>query len=165
MKPNLAETPWANLLIAMKEIIDYARQNIKQELRWAYPIALKLYKDSYDLPIAWAVECLQIYSSEFKPSNINRLNKYIVRALDRDYRDALTSLQCKEIANELWYSPERDDFQTAIARLWWAISDKQDRVIEAEMCVSLLLPALSNSLLLDRYLEAAIIIHEEHKAC
>jgi hypothetical protein len=65
--------------------------------------------------------------------------------------------------NELWYSPERDDFQTAIARLWWAISNKQDGLIEAEMCVELLLPDLSNSLLLDRYLEAAIIIHEGHK--
>jgi hypothetical protein len=149
--------------IAMEEVIDDTRKTLEQETRWAYPIALKLYQDSHHLPIDWAVECLRIYLSEFKPSNITKLNKYIAQALDMEYRDGLTSSQCIKIANELCYLPEEgDNLEAAIARLWWAISNKQDSFHEAGRAIELLLPDKSNSLLFDLYLEAAVRIYKEY---
>ncbi|MEH1770059.1 hypothetical protein [Nostoc sp.] len=70
--------------------------------------------------------------------------------------------------------PEREEIQTAIARLWGSIAafkDGEDRggVMETTRAVELVLPDISARRLLDRYLEAAIIIFEEYesqnKAC
>ena len=75
-------------------------------------------------------------------------------------QNALTSCECDEIAKKLWYSPEREDAQTAIARIWWSIQAFKDGeeiggVIEVDMAVELSLPDTENQLLLDRYLKIA----------
>ncbi|MBW4505499.1 MAG: hypothetical protein KME64_03150 [Scytonematopsis contorta HA4267-MV1] len=151
----------------MKEIIDDVKQTIAQkQIRWAYPILLKLQKCDYHLAIKWAVECIQIYASEFNPDKLSQMNKYIQKAIEE--QNVLTPLQCMEIAKELWYSPEREDIQTAVARLWWSIAafkdgEEDEGAIEATMTVELVLPDISNRSLLDRYLEAALRIYEEYE--
>jgi hypothetical protein len=123
----------------MKEIIDDVKQTIAQkQIRWAYPILLKLQKYDYHLAIKWAVECIQIYASEFNPDKLSQMNKYIQKAIEEP--NVLTSLQCVEISKELWYSPEREDIQTAVARLWWSIAafkdgEEDEGAIEATMTV------------------------------
>jgi hypothetical protein len=152
----------------MKEIIDDVKQTIAQkQIRWAYPILLKLQKYDYHLAIKWAVECIQIYASEFNPDKLSQMNKYIQKAIEEP--NVLTSLQCVEISKELWYSPEREDIQTAVARLWWSIAafkdgEEDEGTIEATMTVELVLPDISNRSLLDRYLEAALRIYEEYES-
>jgi hypothetical protein len=152
----------------MKEIIDDVKQTIAQkQIRWAYPILLKLQKYDYHLAIKWAVECIQIYASEFNPDKLSQMNKYIQKAIEEP--NVLTSLQCVEISKELWYSPEREDIQTAVARLWWSIAafkdgEEDEGAIEATMTVELVLPDISNRSLLDRYLEAALRIYEEYES-
>ena len=83
-------------------------------------------------------------------------------------KNALTSCECGEIAKKLWYSPEREDAQTAIARIWWSIQAFKDGeeiggVIEVEMAVELSLPDTENQLLLDRYLKIAHRIYREYE--
>jgi hypothetical protein len=78
------------------------------------------------------------------------------------------TIQCAEISREIWYLPDREEIQTAISRLWGAISafkngDEYGGIMEITMTVELLLPDISNHLLLDRYLEAAMNIHEIYK--
>ena len=152
----------------MREIVDNIKQTITQEnILWAYPIALKLQKYRYRLAIQWAVECIQIYSSEVNLNKLCLLNKYIQQAMEEP--NVLTPLQCDEIGREIWYLPERDDIQTAIARLWWSISCFKDGkehhgIMEAISAVELLLPDTSNRSLLDRYLEAAVIICEAYES-
>ena len=81
----------------MKQIIDNIKQSITQEsILWAYPIALKLQKNHYTLAIQWAIECIQIYSSELKPDKLSKLNKYIQQAMEE--QNVLTPLQCDEIS-------------------------------------------------------------------
>ncbi|MDZ7992964.1 MAG: hypothetical protein RM022_023690 [Nostoc sp. EfeVER01] len=157
----------------MKQVIENVKQTIAQkEILWAYPIALKLQKYHYSLAIQWAIECIQIYSSNTKSDKLSQLNKYIQQALSE--ANFLTPLQCNEISREIWYLPEREEIQTAIARLWGSIAafkDGEDRggVMETTRAVELVLPDISAHRLLDRYLEAAVIIFEEYesqnKAC
>ncbi|KJH69997.1 hypothetical protein [Aliterella atlantica] len=151
----------------MRQTIENAKQAIAQKkYLWAYPIALKLQKYHYGLAIQWAVECIKIYSSEFESDKPSKLNKYIEQALDS--QNDLTPLQCSEIGREIWYLPEREDVQTAIARLWWSIAafksgDKHIGIMEAISPVELL-PDISDRHLLDRYLEAAVKIYEEYES-
>lgn len=152
----------------MRQTIENIKQNIdRKSILWAYPIALKLQKYHYSLTIRWALECLQIYSSEFKPDNLSNLSKYIQQATEE--QDILTSLQCDEISREIWYLPGRDVYQTAIARLWWSIGafkdgDEHGGTMEAISTVELLLFERFDRHLLDRFLQAAIRIYEEYKA-
>ncbi|MEE3719724.1 hypothetical protein V2H45_23565 [Tumidithrix elongata RA019] len=152
----------------MKQIIDTVKQNITQKrILWAYPIALNLKKHHYSLAIQWAIECIKIYSSEVNSDKLSQLNHYIQRVLSKE--NDLTPLQCDEIGQEIWYLPEREEVQTAIARLWWSISafkleKEHGGIMEAISAVELLLPDVSNRCLLDRYLEAAVKICEEYES-
>jgi hypothetical protein len=149
----------------MKQIIENVKQTIAQKkILWAYPIALKLQKYHYSLAIKWAIECIQIYSSEIKSDKLSTLNKYIQQAMDEP--NVLTPLQCDEISREIWYLPEREEIQTAISRLWGSIAafkhgEEHVGIMETTSAVELALPDLSNHLLLDRYLEAAVRICEQ----
>ncbi|BBD59037.1 hypothetical protein NIES2109_18160 [Nostoc sp. HK-01] len=151
----------------MQQIIDNIKQTIVQrKILWAYPIANKLQKYHYSLAIKWAVESIQIYSSEIKSDKLSKLDKYIQQAMDS--QNILTPQQCLEISREIWYLPDREEIQTAVARLWGSISafkdgDEHGGIMEATMTVELLLPDLSDRLLLERYLEAAVRICEEYE--
>ena len=119
------------------------------------------------MAIQWAIECIQIYSSEIKSDKLFKLNKYIQQAMEE--QNVLTPLQCDEISREIWYLPEREEIQTAIARLWGSISafkDKEEHggVMETTMAVELVLPDISERRLLERYLEAAVRICEEYES-
>ncbi len=104
----------------MKKIIENVKQTIAQKkILWAYLIALKLQKYHYSLAIQWAVECIQIYAFEVNPDKLCQLNKYIQQAIEE--QNVLTPLQCVEISREIWYLPEREEIQTAIAQLWGSI--------------------------------------------
>ncbi|MGB3510103.1 MAG: hypothetical protein WBA93_12870 [Microcoleaceae cyanobacterium] len=152
----------------IEKITNNIKQNLTQNsILWAYPIALRLQKYRYSLAIQWTVECIQIYSSEFKPDKLSNLNKYIQQA--RDLQNVLTALQCDEISREIWYLPKRDEIQTALARLWGSISafkdgDERGGTMQATMAVELVLPDTSNHRLLDRYLEAAVRICQEDES-
>ena len=152
----------------MKQIIENVKQTIAQkEILWAYPIARELQKYHYSLAIQWAIKCIQIYSSEIKSDKLSQLNKYIQQAMDE--QNVLTPLQCAEISQEIWYLPEREEIQTAIARLWGSIAafkdgDEHGGVMETTMAVELVLPDISNHRLLDQYLEAAVRICEEYES-
>ena len=152
----------------MKQIIENVKQTITQKkILWAYPIALTLQKYHYSLAIQWAIQCLQIYASEVNSDKLSQLNKYIQQAMEE--QNVLTPLQCNEISREVWYLPEREEIQTAIARLWGSISAFKDGeehggIMEATMAVELLLPDTPNRPLLDRYLEAALRICEEYES-
>ncbi len=152
----------------MKQIIENAKQTIAQKvILWACPIAQELQKYHYSLAIQWAIECIQIYSSEIKSDKLSKLNKYIQQAMDE--QNVLTSLQCHEIGLEIWYLPEREDIQTAISRLWWSISafkdgDEYVGIMETTRSVELVLPDISDHRLLDQYLEAALRIYEEYES-
>jgi hypothetical protein len=149
----------------MKQIIENVKQTIAQKkILWAYPIALKLQKYHYSLAIKWAIECIQIYSSEIKSDKLFTLNKYIQQAMDEP--NILTPLQCDEISREIWYLPEREEIQTSVSRLWGAIAafkhgEEHVGIMETTSAVELVLPDLSDRRLLDRYLEAAIRICEQ----
>nr|WP_322721613.1 hypothetical protein [Nostoc sp. ChiQUE02]MDZ8234715.1 hypothetical protein [Nostoc sp. ChiQUE02] len=152
----------------MKQIIENVKQTIAQkEILWAHPIALELQKYHYSLAIQWAIECIQIYSSEIKSDKLSQLNKYIQQAVQE--QNILTPSQCDEISREIWYLPEREEIQTAIARLWGSIAafrdgEEQGGIIETTRTVELLLPDISDRRLLDRYLEAAVRICEEYES-
>ncbi|NEU78844.1 hypothetical protein [Nostoc sp. UIC 10630] len=152
----------------MKQVIENVKQTIAQkQILWAYPIALKLQKYHYSLAIQWAIECIQIYSSNTKSDKLSQLNKYIQQALSE--QNFLTPLRCNEIGREIWYLPEREEIQTAIARLWWSIAafkvgEEHVGIMEAISTVELVLPDISDHHLLDRYLEAAVIIFEEYES-
>lgn len=151
----------------MRQTIEGIKQKITpKSILWAYPIALKLQEYHYSLAIQWTLECLQIYSSEFKPDNLSKLNKYIQQATEE--RDILTPLQCDEISREIWYLPGKDDFQTAISRLWWSIAsfkdgEEQGGIREAVSVVELLLFETFNMHLLYQFLEAAVRIYEDYE--
>ncbi|MBW4603134.1 MAG: hypothetical protein KME29_27140 [Calothrix sp. FI2-JRJ7] len=151
----------------MKQLIDNIKHNITpQSFRWAYPIALELQKHHNSLPIQWAVECIQIYASEFQPNKLSQLGKYIQQAIEE--QDTLSAVQCGEIGTEIWYwGTQRDDFQTALARLWWSISAFKDGeelsgITEAESTVELLFDTLNRGLV-EQFLEAALRICEEYE--
>jgi len=152
----------------MRQTIENVKQTIAQKkILWAYLIALKLQKYHYILAIQWAVECIKIYSSEFGSDKLSKLNKYIQQALDS--QNVLTPLQCLEISGEIWYLPEREEVQTAIARTWGSIAafksgEEHGGIMEAISAVELLLPDISDRKLLDRYLEAAVKIYEEYES-
>lgn len=152
----------------MRQIIENVKQTIAQkQILWAYPIARELQKYHYSLAIQWAIECMEMYSSEFESDKFSKLNKYIQQASDS--QNVLTSLQCSEISGEIWYLPEREEIQTAIARLWGSIAafkegEEHGGIMETTSTVELLLPDISDRHLLDRYLEAAVIIYEEYES-
>ncbi|MEH1817167.1 MAG: hypothetical protein V7K26_20375 [Nostoc sp.] len=152
----------------MKQIIENVKQTIAQKtMLWVYPIVRELQKYHYSLAIQWAIECIQIYSSEIKSDKFSKLNKYIQQAMGE--QNLLTPLKCNEIGLEIWYLPEREEIQTAIARLWWSISafkDEEDHVgiMETTAAVELVLPDISDHHLLDRYLEVALRIYEEYES-
>lgn len=151
----------------MKELIENVKQTITQKkILWAYPIAKELQKYHYSLAIQWAIECIQIYSSEIKSVKLSQLNKYVQQAIEEQH--LLTSSQCLEISREIWHLPEREEIQTAIARLWGSIAafkegEEHGGIMEAISAVELVLPDISDRRLLDRYLEAAVRICEEYE--
>ncbi len=58
----------------MKQVIENVKKTIAQKkILWAYPIALKLQKYHYSLAIRWAIECIQIYSSEIESDKLSKL--------------------------------------------------------------------------------------------
>ncbi|MBD2247008.1 hypothetical protein [Nostoc sp. FACHB-888] len=152
----------------MKQVIENVKQTITQKkILWAYPIADKLQKYCYSLAIQWAVECIQLYSSEIKLDKLSKLNKYIQQAMEE--QNVLTILQCNEIGQEIWYLPEREEVQTAIARLWWSIAafkagEEHGGIMEITAAVELLLPDISDRRLLDRYLDVALRIWEKYES-
>lgn len=152
----------------MRQIIENVKQTITQkEILWAYPIAYKLQKYNYSLAIKWAIECIQIYSSEIKSDKLSQLNRYIQQAVEE--QNVFTPLQCDEISREIWYLPEREEIQTAIARLWWSIGAYKDGeehggVMETTAAVELVLPDLSDHRLLDQYLQVAVKIYDEYES-
>jgi hypothetical protein len=156
----------SNHSIDIKQIISKVKQSVTQKsVLWPYPIALRLQKLHYSLTIQWVAECIQIYFSELGNSKFAELNKYIQQVLGS--QESLTASQCDETARKIWYLPERDNVQTAVARLWWILWHyKMGRdhfvVMETTMAIMLLLPEKSSHLLLDRYLEAAVRIYEEY---
>jgi hypothetical protein len=102
-----------------------------------------------------------------KSNKLLQLNKYIQQALEE--QNVLTSSQCFEMSREIWYLPEREEIQTAIARLWDSIAafkegEEHGGVMETTMAVELLLPNISDRRLLERYLEAAVRIYEEYES-
>ncbi|WP_242063505.1 hypothetical protein [Nostoc sp. FACHB-892] len=135
----------------MKQIIENVKQTIAQKkILWAYPIAKKLQNYSYILAIKWAIECIQIYSSEMKSDKFYQLDKYIQQLMEE--QNVLTPSQCLEISQEIWYLPEREEVQTAIARLWGSISafkyaeedgEVHGGVMESTAAVELVLPDIS----------------------
>ena len=151
----------------MKQIIENVKQTIAQKkILWAYPIARELQKYHYSLAIQWAIECIQIYSSEMKSDKLSQLNKYIQQAMEE--QNVLTPSQCLEISGEIWYLPEREEIQTAIARLWGSIAafkagEEHGGIMEAISAVELVLPDISHRRLLDRYLEVAVKICKEYE--
>ena len=159
--------------IASSEKIDDIKQHIAPfSFRWAYPIALELQKNDYRLAIRWAAECVEMFTLEYEPNNFPKLEKYLKQAIEELNQNSLTSSECGEIAEKLWYSPEREDAQTAIARVWWSIQafkdgHEIDGVIEVEMAVELSLPDteldIKNHLLLDKYLEIALRINRDYE--
>ncbi|MGB3694447.1 MAG: hypothetical protein WBG70_22840 [Spirulinaceae cyanobacterium] len=152
----------------MKEIIENVRQIMaEKKLTWAYPIALKLQEYDYNLAIQWAIECLQIYSSEIKSDQLSRLDKYVQQAMDS--QNALTSSQCREISREIWYLPGREEIQTAVSQLWGAISEfkygeEQVGAMYSSASVELALPNESDYDLLEQYLESAVRICDEYQS-
>ena len=152
----------------MREIIENVKQTIAQKkILWADPIARELQKYHYSLAIQWALECIQIYASEIKSGKLSQLNEYIQQAIKQ--QNVLTPSHCNEVGLEIWYLPEREEIQTAIARLWWSISAFKDGaehvgIMETTMAVELVLPDISDRCLLDRYLEAAVRMCEEYES-
>lgn len=152
----------------MKKIVDDVKKTIKQKkILWAYPIALELQKIQYTLAIKWAVECIQIYAIKFNYQKLFLLGKYMQQAVEQS--TILTPLQCDNISREIWDLPEREEIQTAIARLWGSISAFNDGeeyggVMEITMAVELVLPDISDMCLLDQYLDAAVKIYEEYES-
>lgn len=64
--------------------------------------------------------------------------------------------------------PGKDDFQTAISRLWWSIAsfkdgEEQGGIREAVSVVELLLFETFNMHLLYQFLEAAVRIYEDYE--
>lgn len=98
---------------------------------------------------------------------ISQLNKCIQQAIDS--QNILTNSQCNKISREIWYLPEREDMQNAIARLLWYISAFQEGkehlgIMETTVAVELVLPEISHGRLLNRCLEAAVRICEEYES-
>ncbi|WP_206757371.1 hypothetical protein [Nostoc sp. FACHB-280] len=65
--------------------------------------------------------------------------------------------------------PEREEIQTAIARLWWSIEAFKNEaehlgIMETTAAVELVLPDISDYHLLFQYLEAAVRIYEKYKS-
>ena len=155
--------------IVSSETIDDIKQKIAPfTFRWAYPLALELQKYDYRLALRWAVECVEIFTLEYELNNFSKLEKYLQQAMEELNKNALTSWECGEIAKKLWYSPEREDAQTAIARIWWSIQcfkdgHEIDGVSEVEMAAELSLPDTENQLLLNRYLEIALRIYLDYQ--
>ena len=151
----------------MKEIIKNVKQTIEQKkILWAYPITRKLANYHYNLAVQWVIECIKIYSFERKPNKLSQLNRYIQAAIDS--QNILSSLESDEVIREIWYISERDDFQTAVSRLWGAISafkngEEHGGIMEVTMSIELLLPDICDHGLLDQYLEAAVEICNEYK--
>jgi hypothetical protein len=152
----------------MRQIIENVKQTIAQKkILWAYPVARKLQQYHYTLAIQWAVECIQIYASENNPDKLSQLKQYIQQAIEEQH--ILIPSQCMEISTEIWYLPEREEIQTAISRVWASISafkqeEEHGGIMETTAAVELLLPDITDILLLNRYLEAAVRIYEEHKS-
>ncbi|MBD2301742.1 hypothetical protein [Nostoc sp. FACHB-190] len=152
----------------MKQIIEDVKQTIAQKkILWAYPIVQELQKYHYSLAIKWGMECIKIYSVDIKSDKFSKLDKYVQQAIEEV--NFLTSLQCYEVGQEIWYLPEREEIQTAIARLWWSIEafkNEEEHLgrMETTAAVELVLSHISDYHLLVQYLEAAVRIYEEYKS-
>ena len=152
----------------MEEIINDIKQNIADKLMWAYPIANKLQECHYSLAIRWAVECIEIFTPEYEPHNLPKIDKYLQQIVEELNQNTLNSLDCYEIYMKIWYSPEREDAQTAVTLLWWSIANFKDGnessgARDAGAAVEVILPDITNSPLLDKYLEVAQRIYQEHQ--
>ncbi|MDJ0725994.1 MAG: hypothetical protein QNJ38_12850 [Prochloraceae cyanobacterium] len=106
-----------------QEVINKIKQNKNQENSHfgCEIIARELIKKDRNLGIQWVSKCIQSYLFEFKPSNYIELNNYVQQALDS--QKVLTGSQYKEIGLKIWYMMGRDNAQTAVSRLWWAIAE------------------------------------------
>lgn len=105
--------------------------------------------------------------SEFDHPKHYELEKYLKEAMDS--WDSYTPSQCINISREIWYlKGGRDEVQTSLSHLWVVARDcplGQVCILIANNVVTLLLPELSHHDLLDKYLKAAISIHEEYNSC
>ena len=152
----------------LQQVINKIKQSKNQEdsFVWCYALVRELQKKHYNLAVQWASNCIQSYLLEFKPSRYIELNDYVQQALDS--QKVLTGSQYHEISLKIWYMMDRDDAQTAVSRLWWAIAsfklgyhDGGRR--ELAMAVSLLfLDKFDFDL--DRYMTKAVKIYEEYES-
>jgi hypothetical protein len=151
----------------MKKTIGYARKNIERNnCLWAHPIAVKLQLHHHNLAVEWAIQCIKIYSEKMKPGNYYGLDIFVEKAVEEQNHNNLSASECSDIGQEIWNLTGRDEFQTAIARLWWSIANFKDShedngIMEVISVVDLLLPDKSHYLL-DAYLKSAIKISEEN---
>jgi hypothetical protein len=158
--------------ITIKQVIENIKRTIEEkEIILLYPIAHKLQANHCESVIEWAIECIQIYSSETKVNDSSMIDKYIRQLRDSqiDSQNIFTSALCENISQEVWSLPDREEIQTAISRLWWSIArfkngDDELGILEASRSVELLVPYISEHQLLDRYLEAALIIYEKYSS-
>ena len=153
----------------MEEIINDIKQNIEEKIFWSYPITKKLQECDYSLVVRWAVECVEIFASEYELRNFYKIDEYLTRILEELNQNNLNRDECREIYKEVWYSPWREDAQTAVTHLWWSIANFKDgEEIEAAksagIAVEVVLPDVKNHLLLDRYLNIAQRILTEHQS-
>jgi len=121
------------------------------------------------LVVRWAVECVEIFTSEYEPHNLAKIDEFLQQIVEELNQNNLTSDKCREICKEVWYSPWREDAQTAVTHLWWSMANFKDgEEIEAAksagVAVEVVLPDEKNHLLLDRYLKIAQRILTEHQS-
>ncbi|BAY81288.1 hypothetical protein NIES267_07640 [Calothrix parasitica NIES-267] len=153
----------------MEKIINDIKQNIEDIIFWSYPITSKLQECDYSLVMRWAVECVEIFTSEYELRNFYKVDEYLTQVLEELNQNNLTSDKCREIYQEVWYSPWREDAQTAVTHLWWSMANFKDgEEIEAAkaagVAVEVVLPDAKNHLLLDRYLKIAQRILTEYQS-
>ncbi|AFY57253.1 hypothetical protein Riv7116_4842 [Rivularia sp. PCC 7116] len=154
--------------IVMEEIIDDVKQNTGDKIFWTYPIVNKLQEYDYSLVVRWAVECVQLFTPEYEPYNLAKIDKFLQQIVEELNKSNLTSDECRKIYQEVWYSPWREDAQTAVTHLWWSIANFKDgeeseAARGAGIAVEVILPDTKNHLLLDRYLEIALRIYKKYQ--
>lgn len=154
--------------MTIKQIIKSIQEKeIDSSALWAYPIADELKNYSYKLVLEWTIRCIKIYISKFKPFNSTKLEKYIQEVVSLE--NSLSPSSCDEMGKKVWYSPKRDNVQSAIAYVWWIISqfklgENYSGVMETTMAIGLSLPDTSDDDLLNKYLEAAINTFSKYKS-
>lgn len=155
----------------MEKALDKVKEFIdKGYPHWAYPIASELQKQDNSLAIQWIANCLRIRIKQSPSPHFTKLEDYIQQALDS--QNLLTCLEYyEEMARKIWYSPDREEIQTAVSRLWWAIGllkegrDYHHRAIqETSAAINLALGDENNIELRNQFIEEATKIYDRYKS-